>query len=177
LRLWLGEIPEHTLVFIRIILIETMLESVSYPINGAWIASGKVRTYQVISGGIILLNVPVALLLLRTGRVSSSGVLLLSAGLSFAAFTARLAVFARQFQFSPILYLTRLLLPVLAVTITGAVISVIFACICPEGTLRILFTILISCVSVTVAAYLIGLEVDEKRFVIQTIKKHCGFVE
>jgi O-antigen/teichoic acid export membrane protein len=171
LRLWLKDVPEYTVLFVRIILIETMVESISYPINGAWLAAGDVKLYQIITSVILLLNLPLALVLTAFG-FSSSGVLIMSALLSLIAFLLRLIIFSRQFKFSVGLYITCILIPMLIVTVTGSVIPVVFSLLYPEVFSRIPLTMLISTVSILTVVYYTGVTVDERRYIKNMLKRH-----
>jgi O-antigen/teichoic acid export membrane protein len=171
LRLWLKDVPEHTVLFVRIILIETMIESISYPVNGAWLAAGTVKPYQIITGVVLMLNLPFALILAALG-VSSSGILIMSTILSLAAFLLRLMIFSRQFKFSIDLYVTGILIPVLMVTATGSVIPVVFSLFYPAGLSRIPLTMLISAVSIVTAVYCTGVTGDERQYIENILRRH-----
>jgi O-antigen/teichoic acid export membrane protein len=171
LRLWLKDVPEYTVMFVRIILIETMVESISYPINGAWIAAGEIKLYQIITSVVLLLNLPLALVLTSFG-VSSSGVLIMSVILSLTAFLLRLMIFSRQFKFPVGLYITGILIPVLTATAAGSAIPVIFSLLYPAAFSRIPLTILISAVSILAAVYRIGITGDERRYIDNILRKY-----
>lgn len=72
LQLWLGEIPNHTVNFVRIILIFVMNETISSPMITAMLATGKIRNYQLIVGGSQLLNLPVSYICLLLGCPAES---------------------------------------------------------------------------------------------------------
>ena len=67
LTLWLGEVPEHSVLFTRLVLVLSLAEIVSYTLITAQNATGKIRDYQIVVGGILLLNLPISYLLLRWG--------------------------------------------------------------------------------------------------------------
>jgi O-antigen/teichoic acid export membrane protein len=67
LQLWLGIVPEHTVNFVRIILIYVMNETLSGPMVTAMLATGRIRNYQLIVGGSQLLNLPISYLCLLWG--------------------------------------------------------------------------------------------------------------
>jgi O-antigen/teichoic acid export membrane protein len=171
LRLWLKDVPEYTVLFVRIILIETMVESIGYPVNGAWIAAGEVKFYQIITSVILLLNLPLALVLTAFG-ISSFGVLIMSVLLSLTAFLLRLMIFSRQFKFSVSLYFTVILIPVLRVLAAGSVIPVVFSRLHPAGFSRIPLTMLISTISILTVVYCTGITVSERRYIKNTVRKH-----
>ena len=67
--LWLGAdaVPPDAVAFIRLILLYLMVESISYTMVTAMLATGDIRNYQILVGGLQLLNVPVAWLCLKLG--------------------------------------------------------------------------------------------------------------
>ena len=50
LELWLKIVPEHTVLFVQLVLIFTMSESISQPLITAMLATGKIRNYQIVVG-------------------------------------------------------------------------------------------------------------------------------
>lgn len=67
LHLWLIEVPEHTANFIRLTLILMSIETVSSPIITSLLATGNVKTYQIIVGTLLLLNLPLSYIALKMG--------------------------------------------------------------------------------------------------------------
>ena len=73
-NLWLGadSVPPDTVLFIRLILLFLLVESVSYTMITAMLATGNIRNYQLLVGGLLLLNVPVSYVLLKLGAPACS---------------------------------------------------------------------------------------------------------
>lgn len=67
LSLWLKIVPDHSVNFIRLILIFSLHESLATPLITAMLATGRIKKYQIVAGGINLLNLPVSYIALRTG--------------------------------------------------------------------------------------------------------------
>lgn len=65
LHLWLGLVPEHTVSFLRLILIVGLLNTLSNPIIVSVHATGKLKRFQMIEGTMLLSIVPIAYLLLK----------------------------------------------------------------------------------------------------------------
>jgi len=64
--LWLkGMVPEHSIMFVRLILIFTLIESVSGPLITLMLATGNIKKYQIIAGGTNMMNLPISYILLR----------------------------------------------------------------------------------------------------------------
>lgn len=67
LSLWLKEVPEYASIFFRLMIITTMIDGISNPIMRSVDASGNIRNYQLIVGGILLCIVPIAYIVLKLG--------------------------------------------------------------------------------------------------------------
>lgn len=65
LNIWLKEIPEYTVIFSRLVIIEILIESLSYPVQISIQATGIIKKYQVIVGSILLLNIPISYIILH----------------------------------------------------------------------------------------------------------------
>lgn len=65
LSLWLKNPPEYAIVFTQLVLIDALIDSISYPLMTLAQATGKIRLYQAVVGGILLLNLPVSYVALR----------------------------------------------------------------------------------------------------------------
>lgn len=58
LILWLKHIPVGTAIFARLIIIYTIIECISKPLICAKNATGSIRNYQLVVGGILLMTLP-----------------------------------------------------------------------------------------------------------------------
>lgn len=67
LFLWLGQVPEHTVNFVRLILLFTLSESLAGPLITAMLATGNIKKYQIVVGGLQMLNLPISYLCLKMG--------------------------------------------------------------------------------------------------------------
>jgi len=67
LLLWLNKVPEYTVDFVRLALIYSLLHTFSQTLVTSVAATGKVKYYQMVTGGLQSLNFPVSWLLLYLG--------------------------------------------------------------------------------------------------------------
>lgn len=63
--LWLTTIPEYAIGFTKLILITSLLESFAYAIGTTVQATGRIRYYQVVIGGLLFLNLPFSYLVIN----------------------------------------------------------------------------------------------------------------
>lgn len=67
LNLWLGQCPEYTVAFFRIIMIETLFRTIGNPTITAMHATGMMKAVNITVGLILLIIVPMSYLLFRLG--------------------------------------------------------------------------------------------------------------
>lgn len=60
LNIWLNEVPEYTVTFIRIILLTSICNAYAQPLSTAKAATGKIKQYQIILTTLGLLHLPLA---------------------------------------------------------------------------------------------------------------------
>jgi O-antigen/teichoic acid export membrane protein len=174
LKLWLKDVPEYVVAFTRILLINTFIDSMGSPLASALHATGKVKSFQVISGIIFIGNLPVSLVVLLLG-FSAVSVQVIGVILSVIVFLVRLFVLARQIQFSIWYYIKSTLIPSITVCIIGSIIPVIFVWIYPEGVKRLFLTVITSTVSIMLTIFFLGISSPERLIVITKVKSHIPF--
>ena len=90
LDLWLEDVPLRSESFVCLALILSMSECISNPLVTLMLATGNIRNYQLIVGGLQLLNLPVSYLVLKAGAPPESILLV-------AIVISQICLFARLF--------------------------------------------------------------------------------
>lgn len=67
LRLWLGEVPEYTALFLDLVLIQSVIRSLHMPIDFLFCGEGNIKYYQIIEGIVLALPIPLSYVLLNLG--------------------------------------------------------------------------------------------------------------
>ena len=91
LEVWLGKVPEYTSMFVQLIIINILVDCISAPLMTSAQATGKIRLYQTLVGGLLLLNLPFAYTILKMGY-EPYAVIYVSITLSIFALIARLSI-------------------------------------------------------------------------------------
>lgn len=65
LDLWLGDVPQYTDVFVQLVLIESCFICLSGTLMTSVQATGRIKMYQAVVGGLQLLNIPISFYLLK----------------------------------------------------------------------------------------------------------------
>lgn len=60
LDIWLGNSPHVTVLFSRLVMVSMLVESISLPLLTLAQATGKLKMYQTIVGGLLIMNLPVS---------------------------------------------------------------------------------------------------------------------
>lgn len=60
LSLWLGDVPEYTVVFVRLVIVIMLIDSLSGSLITAAQATGRIKLYQTLVGGLLLFIVPIS---------------------------------------------------------------------------------------------------------------------
>lgn len=67
LDLWLDDVPDLTLQFLRLTLIMSLINSMHGPLVTAIQATGRIKTFQITIASIMLLDLPISYILLKLG--------------------------------------------------------------------------------------------------------------
>ena len=67
LSIWLGQVPDYTAIFSQLAIVSILIEIISYPLITLMLATGNIRNYQILVGGIQILNFPISYACLKLG--------------------------------------------------------------------------------------------------------------
>ncbi len=171
LTLWLKLVPVHTVAFLRIILVIVIIDSIANPIMIAATATGKVRQYQSIVGGVVLLIVPLSYLALKFGATPEV-VFLVHLAVCILAFITRLLIVRPMIKLQIRRYIFNLLKSILPVVVVSFPISfAICKFIAPQN---IYLLTLDGCLCVLVcvtSVFFLGIEKNERRNIMAKVLK------
>lgn len=72
MNLWLKKVPPHTIDFIKLALIYSLIETISNPLMSGLQATGKIKRYQALVGFLVFLNLPLVWILFKTTEIPQS---------------------------------------------------------------------------------------------------------
>lgn len=168
LYLWLGEVPEHTVSFTRLVLVLSLAEIVSYTLITAQNATGKIRDYQIVVGGILLLNLPISYLLLRWG-VFPEVTVIVAIIVSQLCLAARLWFLRKMIDFPVRQFITKVYFNIIAVTLLSLIVPAICYIAIPPGYVRVFILGSLSICSSIATIYFVGCTREERAQVRKTI--------
>lgn len=169
LSLWLKTVPDRTSIFVILTIIFTLIESYANPLMTAQFATGKVRNYQLVVGGLNLLNVPISYVLLRIGFEPET-FLYVAIIIACIALAARLIILKREIGFNSSMFCWNVLLNCLVVTIVSMILPLLLKYKLNEGMLSFIILTLASIVSYFIVMLFIGCNANERKLLISKIE-------
>ena len=165
LSFWLETVPEHTVNFVRLILLLTLSESIHNPLYTAMMASGNIRTYQLVVGTIYALNFPLSYLFLELG-FQPEVTFLIGTALSVICLFARLYMLKRIINLSVKTYFKVVVVNILTVTLISSIVPIFVSLTLNEGFSKLLVVCFVSVLSVSVTIFFIGCTKAERYLMI-----------
>lgn len=172
LILWLKTVPVHTDFFVQLILLFALSESLSNPLVTAMFATGNIRNYQLVVGGLQLLNLPLSYLLLKFGSYPEA-VFMVAIVISQLCLAARLVMLRKMIGLSICAYLKHVYLNVFKVMLLSAILPILASIYISqiEPLLRFVLLSVIAIVSTCLIIYYVGFNKAERVFLSRKLKK------
>ena len=174
MALWLKDVPEHSVLFVRLFLIFTLSESISQPLITAMFATGKIRNYQIVVGGIQLLNLPVSYVLLKMGAMPEVTVVVAIA-FSQICLAARLIMLEKMIGLSIRSFMVRVYLNVSAVTLVAVLIPSALCMFAADSSAAVYISIVVSLLSAALSIFFVGCSRSERQEMTGFIKNRMGW--
>ena len=172
LGVWLKDVPAHTTLFVQLFLVFALSESLSNPMITAMLATGRIRNYQLVVGGIQLLNIPISYICLKMGAIPEVTVMI-AIGLSQICLWARLIMLSRATGFPIGDFVSKVYVKSLLVVLPcAAVVPVLFELVKPTGLWGAVYSAVISVVWTGTVIYMIGMDTSERNMVKGLLKKN-----
>lgn len=169
LQLWLTTPPTHADTFLQLTIVLSLIDSLALPMMTSAQATGNIRLYQAVIGGILLLNVPIALLSLMFWPNPS---LIIWTGIVLAAISlvGRLLILQRLTGMPVHRYVRSVLSRVMAVSAATIVINY-FSALKVSSGLELLAALIFCSANTILVTYLLGTDGKEKRYLNTIIYK------
>lgn len=173
LGIWLGHYPEHSIDFVRLTLMLSLIGTLSNTLINLQNATGKIRNYQIVVGGILLLNFPLSYLCLKQGMDPES-TYIVAIFVDIACLFARLLFLRKTVRLSMIHFIRYVLVNVTVVTAIAVILPFMIHLAMPYGWQRFLIVGFASVVTVLVSVLYIGCSNNERHFIIEKARSIIG---
>lgn len=170
LDLWLKEVPNHAVGFVRLTLLVSLINVPTNPFMIAANATGNIRKYHSVVGGILLLTLPVSYLFLKVG-FDAEVVYVVHIAVSLLAGVFRLFITRGLIHFSLRAYIKEAVVRMVAVALLAAVPPFLCYIMVRESTVSLVACSLLSVVTTCAAIYAVGVNGGERKMIVSKIKQ------
>lgn len=169
LKIWLVTPPEYTSTFVTLTLISTIIIAVSRPLMIAATATGKVRLYQSIIGGLLIMILPVSYVTLKLGGDPYS-VFIVTIILEIIALICRLIIIKSMINLSIYKYIIEVIVNSTLTTALAIIIPFIIHQNMTEGVERLIAMCITCTICNITSIYVVGLNKGDKHFINSKLK-------
>ena len=161
-------------MFLKLIIFNIIIDSVSAPLITSAQATGKIKFYQIVVGGILLLNVPLSYFILQLG-FDSHTVFYVGILVSVTALAARLLMLKTLIQLSVVQFATQLILRGMVIVTFSYILSLVAKHLISSHNFW-LESIVVT-LSTLISICVFGFDDKEKKFIftkLKSIRKNRG---
>lgn len=163
IKIWLGEVPAYSVVFCRLLIIDTLVTALNSGISNVIFASGKIRAYQIIINTLRLLSLVAAYFALKYGLPPQS-LLIVYIAFSVIIFFSTQLVLHKTLNYDNMILWKHSYFPSFIVTIVSLSL-LLFDVNCHP-----FINLLIYAFSVLLIILLLGFSTDERRQLFSWLK-------
>lgn len=170
LSIWLVDVPEHSVMFMQLMLVISILTAFGQPLSNAAGANGKIRNFQILVGGINLLLVPITWIVFKLqDKPIPEWAFYAQILICIVAQIARIILVKPLINLSLRGYAQKVCLPCMYVTLASSIIPVIVKLLLPENIMSFLIVVIVSVISVSVFVLTIGMRAHERQVILSKI--------
>lgn len=164
LNLWLDIVPAHSVLFTQLVLIFAMCESISNPLVTVMLATGNIRNYQIVVGGLQSMNFPLSFIMLRLGYFPEI-VMVVAIFLSLCCLVTRIYMLRGMVGLSARGYFKEVILRILCVTFAAIVLPLLVVYDRDTDFTIFIISSIICVVSSGLSIYYLGCKISERTFI------------
>lgn len=171
LNIWLKVVPEYTTIFLRLVLLTALIDSLSGTLITSMHASGKVRDYQIVVGGISLLTLPIVYIFFKLNYPPYTA-MYIGLIISILCHFARLILLQKSIDFPALKFIKQVTLKVLFILIISSILPLVIYLKLESSWSSFFAICFTSLISTLFFSYVLGLSKIEKAFIHKKIKEN-----
>lgn len=165
LSIWLVEVPEHTVTFLRIVLAVLMLESWQQILHVTNLATGQIRKFQIIKGLSLMSMIPISYLVLALGAKAEI-VFIVQFIVTFISLLIQLLLIRPLIELSLSVYVKEVFMRPMLVLLFSIPLPLLLHILIPtSGIFPLLVVCVIDVISALIISYLVGMNESERSMV------------
>lgn len=161
LQLWLKEVPTHTVIFVQLSIIGSIINNIGNTCYTACQATGNIKRFSIVVTTVGFLVFPLTWLGFKLGLpVESTYMIYILVYICVSIANMLMTRWLLQFPLS--MFLRKALLPMVSTTVLSAILPVLLCTHMQSSFIRFLVICIVSVLSTCVVIYIIGLTQGEK---------------
>lgn len=174
LKIWLTEVPDHSVAFVQIILYTMLIEAFSHALIVSIHAVGDLKKFQILETSVLLLVIPVAYALLKFFSITAEQVMIVYVVIQCFAQLVRMYVVLPRISMSIKKYILGIFPRILMSTLFF--VAPLFFIDAEEGSsiLSSIIGVLSMAIYICIITFSIGLTCDEQGVLIRLFAKKCS---
>jgi O-antigen/teichoic acid export membrane protein len=173
LKLWLKIVPEYTVIFVRLAIIYSLMDTLSRFLIMTMLATGNIKKYQIIVGGIKLIELPIVYGFLKIGY-SPEIIYYVTIILEIICLAIRMIFLKFRIHLPIKDYLFAVIGKVLIVTIVALILSLYIPIPIESELMKLLVSISVCTLSSIFAIYYVGISSSERIFLKNKIRERIN---
>ena len=161
LSIWLVDVPNYTVVFVRLALLFSLSECLAHALIKTIQATGNIRTYQLIVGGCQSLNFPISYVCFYMGTPPET-IFIIAIIISIVCEICRFLILKKLINLSIKAFLKDVYILSVFVGVSAAIIPFYLNQLLSDSLLSFVIIVLITVLCVIVSAYFLGCNHNEK---------------
>lgn len=161
LRLWLKDVPSYANELVILIIVLSLVSTLSSGLIAAVQSIGKIKTYQIITGSLLLLALPIIIVFYKNGY-SVFWAIIISIVIEIVAHFFRLVFLKRIANLNIYRFLREVDLKLLSVAIIGFISVFWITYFYEPSILRLMSVIILSVTTVSSSSYYLILQKEER---------------
>ncbi len=173
LELWLKDVPQFTSVFIKLVLCISLISATANPLMTAAQATGKIKVYQSVLGGIQMAVLPAGYCALKLGG-SPSSVFVSEIVVYSIAFVVRLLMLRGMINFRIGIYIKDVIIKCAIVALVASIITYVVNSTLSESAGASLIVCCVAVISAGICFLLLGTTRIERESIFLKLKRHIN---
>lgn len=174
LTLWLGEVPDKAVVFLQLIIIDTLLNTSSEPVILSIVATGEQKIYQIIEFVLRTLTLPVSYIALKLGYAPEITVIVCIL-FSVVSVVVRAIMLKRSFSYFELASYLALILKIFITTGLTALIVYFLSLMQISTWVFLCISTLLSSAILIVMYYFFIMTYPDRKYLIDFIKTKIAY--
>jgi O-antigen/teichoic acid export membrane protein len=167
--LWLKETPDYTIIFVRLVLIDALVESIAYPIYSVIMAIGRMGGYTFWISVLTFLNIIFSWIALSSGYPPES-VQYIAVLLTAILIVVRIFILKSCIPFSVMDFIKNSLFPIVMITIVSSILPIAVFFLLKKDITTMFIVVITSTISICVSSYFIGFNNGERQTIKNIVK-------